>query len=370
MTRMKKACAVIASALLLGTACAGSGSGSGDPEGSLIDALEALLQTDAYTQTITFQSDADSLVALSEGDLDEGSATKILDSSIVISAAEADDPADATAEVIFNIAGTNSLEIRFTEGHLYLRADVAHLLETFGEDPAQLDTIAREVQGQPGLEWVDEALAGEWVVVRDAAALAQQMGGGTTLSGEQQKQLVNDLLQSIEEHATVTDEGEDEAGQHVAASLPLRETLQDLIQSLGPAAGMAGGDLQGSLDEIPNEDIVIDFWIDDGTVTQLAVDILQFQEAIEESGEEFPEGVEEFAVLVQIEEFDGNVEAVADAVEIDTAALTQAFGGLLGGGLGGAPSTGGSSEFNCDMLKGAPPEVIELYAEECPELQK
>ena len=372
---MKKILGVLVGATLLLSACAGSGdsSTSEDPKGALVDALEGLLETEALTQTLSVQSDTDSLVALGEGSIDEDAAAKILDSSLVVSAVQGANPAEAKSQIVFNLAGSPDLEIRLVDGDLYLRADVAHIMETFEQDPAQLDAVVTQVQGQPGFEWVQPALAGEWISVKNALELTEQLGAGAanTLSGEQQEKLVKDLLQSVEQNATVTDEGEDDAGAHVKASLPLKETLRDLLESLGPAANLPAAQLEEGLAEVPDDlDLVIDFWIEDGTVSQIGFDILQFAEVIaEEGGEEIPEGVEEFSIIAAFEEFDGEVEPVADAVEIDTDAVMQSLTGLMGGGLGGVPAGGGGSGFDCSALKGAPAEVIELYAEECPELQ-
>lgn len=366
---MKKALAALAGTILLLSACAGSGSSaSDDPKGALIDALRGLLETDAITQTITVDSDTASLVAVSDGDIDEETAQKILDSSLTASGQQAEDPEDASSQVILKVAGTEALELRFVAGDLFVRVEVADLLETFGEDSAELDALGAQIEGQKGFEWVEPALAGEWVVVEDALALTQQMGGAT-FSGEDQKRLVNDLLESVEQNATVTYEGDDDAGEHVRASLPLQATIEDLVQALGPGAGMAGAGLQDAMNDVPEGDILIDFWIEDGRVGRVALDITQFEEMAEESGEEFPEGVDRLSIAMDIDDFSGEVEAVPDAIAIDTTALSEALSGLLMGGFP-QPGTPGGSQFDCDMLKGAPPDVIELYAEECPELQK
>ena len=366
---MRKILAALLGTTLLLSACAGnSTSSSDDPKGALVDALRGLLESEALTQTITLDSDAASLAAVSDGDINAEIAEKILDSSITTSATQAEDPADASSVTLINIGGTDAIEARFVAGDLYARVDVASLFETFGEDPAQLDALTAQVKGQPGFEWVEPAVAGEWVVVKDAVALTQQMGG-TTFSGDQQKKLVEDLLASIEQNATVTDEGEDDNGEHVRASLPIKATLEDLIKALGPGAGMAGAGMQDAINDIPDGDILIDFWLADDRVSRIAVDLTQFEQMAKDAGEEFPEGVEELTLVVDIEDFTGEVEPVADAVEIDTAALGQAFSGLITGGFGGGAAPGGP-KFDCGQLKGAPPEVVELYAEECPELQK
>lgn len=364
---MRKFLAAIAACLFVLSGCANTSGSDEDAKQTLVNALRNLLEAEAITETITVDSDVDSLVAVSEGEIDEEVASTILESSLTASGTQAENPADASSSVVLDVAGSEDFEMRFVAGDLYVRAEVRNLFGKFGQDRAEFEALAAQVKGQKGFEWAEEALAGKWIVVRDAIALTQQFGG-TTASAEQQKKLINDLLETVEQNASVTSEGEDDAGEHLAATLPMRKTLQDLVESLGPAAGMAGG-MQASLEEIPNEDVVIDFWIADESVNRLSLDVTQFEEAVEESGDKFPEGVERLAIVIEFSAFDGKVEPVSDAVEVDTAALSQAFSGLMtgGAGMGGAPP---GSSFDCSMLKGAAPEVIELYAKECPELQK
>lgn len=362
---VKKALSLLAVSSLFLTSCGMFGS-SAEAKPTLVDALRNLLATESYTQTMSLDSDVESLVAISEGEMSEEIAQTILDASIVASGKQADDPTKAESELLLNLGGSDSLEMRFVEGDLYFRADVATLVETFGGNPADIDAAVAQIKSQPGFDWVEPAAAGEWIVVRDALQLSQQMGG-TAVSPEQQQELIDDLLQTVEQNATVTDEGEDDAGQHLRASMPLQETIQDLMQSLGPAAGMMQG--QDMMGDIPDENIVLDFWVTDETITQMAIDFTQFEGMSDGSGDEFPEGVERLSFVIAIEETDVNVEPVTGAVELDTAALTQALSGLMGGGGLGTGGGGGTGSFDCNALKGAPPEVIELYAEECPELQ-
>src|SRR5687768_7013249 len=149
---MKKLLAILAGATLLLTACANDGpSASDDPKAALVEALRDLSESDGLTQTIRLQSDTDSLVAAGEGDLDAETAQKILDSNIVVSALQAEDPEEAESQILVTIAGNEDLEIRFVAGDLYFRADIDSLLETFGQDPAQLQTAIGQFKDQPGL---------------------------------------------------------------------------------------------------------------------------------------------------------------------------------------------------------------------------
>ena len=369
---MKKILALSTALLFVLAGCANSSGSGEDAKATLVESLRNLLEADSLTQTITVDSDVGSLVAVSEGEIDEEVASTILESSLTASGTQADDPADATSTMVLNLRGSDDFEMRFVEGDLFVRAEVRSLFGAFGQDRAQFEALAAQVKGQKGFEWVEEALAGKWVVVRDAAALTQQFGGtpGAAPSAEHQRQLITDLLQTVEKNASVTSEGEDDAGEHLVAALPLKETLKDLATSLGPAgAWMAPAG--SAMEEVPEGDLVIDFWIEDGSVTQMAIDVTQFEAMAEGSGDKFPEGVEQLAIIIQLDEFDGTVEPVADAVEIDTTSLTQALSGLMTGaaGMGAGAGAPAGSEFDCGMLKGAPPEVVELYAKECPELQ-
>jgi hypothetical protein len=126
---------------------------------------------------------------------------------------------------------------------------------------------------------------------------------------------------------------------------------------------MAGAGLPQA-SEVPNEDVVLDVWIEDDFVQQMELDFLQFADF---EGADIPEGVDQAALRLTFEEFDGEVEAPKDSTKVDTRELAGLFAGAAGGGAGAA---GGDQPTDiCEQLKGAPPEVIEQFAQECPELQ-
>jgi hypothetical protein len=364
---------LITPALLL-AACAGSSdpSAGDDSKAALTAALEALSDSQGLTLDFSLESTPDQLVALAEdsGDeLTEEDADKILNSSLSISGSEGDDAEDTSddsAQILATIAGEEDFELRVVEQVLYLRADVAGLLDTFGEDSAQVDQLITQTKGQPGFEWVEPAVNGEWVSIANPE---QFMGPAASQAGAQQEQVVNDVTKAIRDNAEVTSEGEEDEGTHLVAVVPLRDTFEAIADDLGEMTGGMPGMEVPSATDVPDEDLTVDFWVSDGTLTQMQVDFVQIARI---EGDEVPEGVEEFALQVTFEEFDGGIEAVADAVEIDPQAVGQAlgsmmqgFGGAGGGGAGGGLPPG----FDCSQLEGAPPEVIELYEKECPELQ-
>lgn len=365
---MRKLLSCLIGTTLLLTACSSGPGGTDpgeDPKAALIEAFRALSEADGITEEISLQSTPESLIAASEGGLNEDTAGKILDSSIVVSAKNTgNDVAKAESSILVRVAGNDDLELRIVDNSLYIRADIKNILETFGQDPSQADAFASQAQGQPGFEWVGPAVAGEWLVLKNLSQFTQQMGANPA---PDQKKLLNGFLDIIQENATVTNEGDEDPGTHLVATMPLRETATDLlnlVQDMGTQ--MPPGVDPNAMNDIPEGDLSVDFWVSDGALTQMHIDFLQFKKFDESGGEGIPEGVEELGLLVTFAEFTGSVEPVADAVELDPVAIGQAFSGMMGGGA----TQEIPAEFDCSQLKGAPPEVIELYAEECPELQK
>jgi hypothetical protein len=364
---MKKLIALLIACFLAFTACSADVTATNaddDPEGALIEALRSLSEADASTLAISVASTPESLVAVVEGSgdsLSEEDANKILTSSLVVSGKRAEEVTDANSQVLLNVAGSEVLELRVVENNLYLRVDAPALLETLGEDPAQLDALVQQTQGQPGFEFVEPAVNGEWLVLENISQMSQQMGANPI---PDQDKFADELLQTVQENATVTSEGDDDQGTHLVAKLPLRETIQD-IQDLAGAALPPGTDMTDQLGDIPEGDLSVDFWVANGELSQLEIDITQFNEFATSDEERLPEGVEQLAIRVEFQDYLGDAEAVEDAVVIDPTAIGQAFSGMMGGVAPG----GGSVPFDCSQLENAPPEVIELYAEECPELQ-
>jgi hypothetical protein len=364
---MKKLIALLIGCLLVLSACSADVTATDaedDPEGALVEALRSLSEADASTLAITVSSTPESLVALVEGSgdaLSEEDANKILTSSLVVSGTRAEEITEANSQVLLNIAGSEVLELRVVENNLYVRVDAPALLETLGQDPAQLDQIVTQTAGQPGFEFVEPAVNGEWLVIENISQMSQQMGANPI---PDQDKFAEELLETVQENATVTSEGDDDQGTHLVAKLPLRETIED-IQGLAGDALPPGADMTDQLGDIPEGDLAVDFWVAGGELTQLEIDITQFNEFATTSDERLPDGVEQLAINVQFQDYVGDAEAVADAFVVDPAAIGQAFSGMMGGVAPG----GGSVPFDCSQLEGAPEEVVVLYAEECPELQ-
>jgi hypothetical protein len=318
------------------------------------------------TLTFSLNSDAASLAAVSEGDLAEADAQKILDSSLTVSAKQADDPKDSTATISVNVAGReNAVEMRVVDQALYLRADVKGLLEDFGQDPAQADQLATQAEAS-GLSFVKPAIEGGWIGIKGLDQLAQQFGGGAASPPAipNQEELVNDISDAITSTSEVTSEGEDDAGAHVKVAVPIRTLYEKLLPTLQESFAAVPGATFPPATDIPDETIDIDFWIADGHVSQIEFDFTQlskFEEA------QFPSGVDTFAFRIGIAEFDGSVDVPDDVTEVDPQQILQTFMGVSGVGTTGGTGSGAPAGFDCSQLQGAPPEVQAQFADQCPE---
>jgi hypothetical protein len=357
--RARQLFALVSIALLVaGCASKGGSAGSDDAKSQLSAALLETSARDAITMDVTIDSDVDSLTSMAEGGLTAEQAQQILDSSITLSGKQADDPVDATSLIKVNVAGSDSIEMRVVNDSLYLRADVKGLLQMFGQDTSSVDKFVKEAQAM-GLDWAQKMIDGDWIVIKGLSQMSQGLGGGQTPQVDQQK-IISDLANDVADNATVTDEGEEGGATHLVATLPLRETGQDILNDLGPAAQTLQG--LGEMPDIPEGNLSVDFWVNGTTLERINLDLVQLGEL---SGTPAPDGIKQLALDVAISDFSGSVEPVDGAFEVDAGALGQA---LLGGLAGAGGDTGGG--IDCNMLKNAPKEVIKLYEKECPDLQK
>ena len=371
---MRRFSILLLSAALLLSACSSGGGGEAaeDPKGALTSAFENLTESEGQTMVFTVRSDEASMVALSEGDMTEEDAGKILESSATISATNETDPKEAEFEMVLDIAG-HLVEAKQVDQVVYIRADGRELIEEFGSAE---DIEAGLAQMPPQFAWLNSLVDGEWIALTGMEAMQQQLGAPSP-DAELQKKLTEDLTKALEDNAEVRSEGSDDVGDHVVATVkvrPLFESLNETIGSLGALTGIPGAQMP-SASEIPDEEVEIHFWVEDDSLSQIELDMTQFESW--EDAEDFPEGVNEFALRLTLEDFGGGVEAPDAVEEVDLMEIFQTFfGAAMGGsvetGSGSVPAPGeGQSSIDdlCKSLEGAPPEVVEQFAAECPELQ-
>jgi hypothetical protein len=367
---MKKLISLSASLLLLASACAGDDLG-GSPKESLSAAIENLTELEGLEMVFTVQSTTDSIAALDESEedaLSEEDAQRILDSSITMKA-RGKTPEEAQAEFVVNIAGEDDVEMRFLDQTFYVRADVRGLIESFGGDPSGIDQFEQQASAA-GVTFVKPAIDGEWIGLEGLKELAQQQGFPTAQAPDQDA-LVRAFRTAVNEEAEVTEGDQEGPGTHLVADLPVRDIYERLVPEFQRLfAGFPGAEFPPA-SEIPDESVRVDTWVEDDQLKQIRLDFLQFAEF---GDEPVPEGVEEFALQVTIDEFDDEVEAPEDAVTLTPQQIQQAFGAFFSAGMEsqtGESQVGESvplSPDDCESLEQAPPEVQQRFAKQCPNL--
>ncbi|HVF53036.1 MAG TPA: hypothetical protein VNC78_05445 [Actinomycetota bacterium] len=369
---MKRFIALIAGMTLLLGACGGDDAGtpevSADAKATFTSAVQALAEGPGITATLSVLSDSASLQAMAADEGDEMSAEtadKILSSSLSISAKNTTDPKEAASQILINIAGTDAFEVRVLGYNLFLRADARSIATTFGQDPAGLDMLAQQAAAG-GMGFVKDALDGKWLAIEGLDQLTKSLTGqDPSAAAAQQQEMVDQFAQILSDSSTVGSEGEDEFGEHLVATFPLR-ALFDNFKELVAGSGIPGAEFPDSA-EVPDESITLDVWVRDGKVTQIVFDFMQIAE-IED--EEIPEGVEQLGLKIELAEFAGTVEEPADAVKIDPMQIMGLFMGMPGPDAGGGGMDDYSSGFPCETLKGEPREVLIQFKKECPHLLK
>ena len=369
---MKRIGALLAAVGLLLTACGGEAGPDpqANPKEALVSAFENLANSDGMEMVLSLEATAESLNGLAaEGGepMDPDMVDKILDSSLrMLTRGKGE---DAQFEMVATIAGEEDLEIKFVDKVMYFRADAEGLTETFGGNPAELDAMAQQAAAQ-GMSFVKPALDGEWIAVTGTEELAQQFGGGMGMDAnsmaQNQQKMIEEISAALKESATVTSQGSDDIGDHLSVSIPIQELYNRMMSGLQGIPGFPGGQMPPGT-EVPDENVTMQVWVDDDRVTQASIDFVQFMNM----GGNATKAEGPVALLMEFEEFDDEIEAPDDAVEVPAEQLMQLFMGAAGMGgssMGSGSSTAPPADFDCDQLKGAPPAIKEQFADMCPDL--
>ena len=379
---MRRVLAILFSAALVLGACGGDDVAE-DPQGALERALDNFGNYEGMSITFTLQSDTDSLRAVAAGDGDELSeedARKILDSSIALITKEGDSPEESQFELTADVAGhDNAVEVKMVDESFFLRADVRDLVEEFGGDTAEIDQFEQQAGTQPGFEFVGPAIEGEWLALRGFNELMRQFGGGMQTPSEEDQRTMRQFADAIQENSQVEAGDREGPGGHLIATVPLRQTYQDFAQLLQDLGQVPPGAALPPANEVPDENATVDLWIEDDHLRQVEFDITQIGEIADDP---VPEGVEQFALRMEIEEFTDDVQAPEDANEVDAQQIIQQFMGL--GSPGGVQEESGEAEPEevpadfCDQLEAElenqPEElrdqILDQFGEQCPELRE
>jgi hypothetical protein len=356
---MRRATTTTATAALLAvalTACAGGGPDvESDPEAALREAIAALGDYDGIELIASIDADEDALVAAAEGDLDGDDVRLLLDSEVVLRgvAADDDDEGQGQAEVVVALGGETVAELRAVDDQaVYVRLDPDAAAEALDDPDLRADLEdAISTLDDVGLGDVATTVRdGEWIRLTGLQQLADATGAEEPSEEEAadlRARLVGSLQRFLDEDVEVTYVGEEDPGERVTATTTasaLAELLEEVTTAAGDLGGLAGDDLGFDPDEVGDDPVTVDVWLDRGRLSQVGVDLAN----LAEDGDGAPEGT---FLLVRVEEFGGSVDAPSEATEVD---LLQVFGQLLGGGFGGAPGGDGADGAAPDLDAEAP----------------
>jgi hypothetical protein len=323
-------------AVLTGTAACG-GLQAAEPKIELRDAMSDFAAGRTGTLELSLPSSADEVRAFAEaadpsggdGEMTDDDLQTLLASSVELGydfGEDRDSDADDTSRVVVHLEDLDAAELRTVDGLLYARADFAGLAEKFPGMQQDLDEFRRGLTGEVGVptEAIDAASAffdGEWVSVDIQAYLDQLDAAGDPASGpfDVSSAEMRDLLGAALKGAVSSVERrevDDELGDRLVAALDLRKAYATLRTRLPELfTGETAEALEQQLPpvgEVPDKQIDVSFWVRDGDLTRVELDVAQFLDE--------PAGhlVLRADVLAPRE-----ITAPADAVEFDIAAMME-----------------------------------------------
>lgn len=340
--------------LVAGTAACGVSSVA--PKIELRTAVVGVSEADSLSFTLSVPSSPSDvrtfLAAVDEesASVDDATLEELLSTEVVFAyddGQSAKDLDDDAVSLQVRYAGEDDIAMRVVDEVMYFRVDVPGLSERFSGSDDGLDEVRAQLDAA-GLGAAQEAaealIDGEWVSVDygDGSWLAElgaSMQGQAPALPEDLPQRLLDLAErAFESSVTVTRAGSDDTGDRLDASVNLRQAYgnvsSDLEDLLGDVLGEMMPGLEDSLppaDEVPDRDVTASFWVTDGELRRVELDLAQF--LAEPAGS---------LVLRADMSRDSSIEAPEDSVEIDVEALAEASGvtpeELLGGAFPGPTS--------------------------------
>lgn len=234
----------------------------------------------------------------------------------------------------------HAFELRYVDGKLYVRADVAGLGRLFDATPEEINQTVRAVSSQPGFEFIAAAAAGKWLqadftalkgTFEDLAKGLEKSTGGSlpgpsgTQPADNEATALRDAIDKVFNENVVIEKLEsDSVGDHYVAKVTslrtfygqLLPTLQQYMDRIPNAERFPAANL------IPDKPSSLDLWIDDGRVSRVELDMAQFAEPPAKAGR--------VAIRLDINREAPTLAAPSDAVTVDLAGLFQQFVGQFG----------------------------------------
>lgn len=331
----------VAALALLASACGPDDTVADDPGGALRTAVEALADYEGFELVLSLEADDTAMSALvADGELTQDEAELVFGSSITVRTSGEGE--DGAVELVATVEGNDVVELRvLPRTDIYARADLATILE-LADDPDAAATLADFVAQAEMFGFGDLAAAvqaGDWIRLTGVEQMlamfdAMDPDGADELDEEEAERLAEEIAAAaqrfIGDDVEVTYVGSEDAGERVRATVDgaalqrFASEVLAIIASADALGELADDQLLRDLERDVPDDVTLTFdaWIADGELTQVAFDLAAV------AGEDI-DG--ELRIVVGIARFTADIEAPADATEIDLFGLV---GGFMGGGFG------------------------------------
>lgn len=303
------------------------------PDVKLQRALSAM--TDSPTGTVT--------MSVTDYDADDAATQKLLDQGAL---RVSWDKASDTQQYVLLMNGEDAVDLVVAPESVIIAQDIAKLgipeaqemldslIEigtTMGPDA---DALVKFAQGSPiRIQTGPDSAYGK--LMKETESL-----GGTQARPDDAKvqELADKLQQAVRDNVEVTDEGSDEYGDHLRATVPVKAVLADMIPAIEELMGEAAP--EDALDEIKGDPrISIDVWVKDGTVVRAEVPLGKIARELGD-GAPTPDMT---VVLVMSNE--GITPPAGEIVDLDDSLFDGLGSGLLGGGMDSGFDAGADVEL-------------------------
>lgn len=142
------------------------------------------------------------------------------------------------------------------------------------------------------------------------------------------QELADKLQQAVRDNVEVTDEGSDQYGDHLRATIPVKPVLAAMLPAIEEVVGQAAP--TDALDEIPGDPkLVLDVWVRDGTVVRAEVPLGELARQLGEDA-----STNDMTIVLEMSE-QGVTPPAGEVVDLPDSLFDGLGAGLLGGGLGG-----------------------------------
>jgi hypothetical protein len=292
-------------AVLAGTAACGTQ--ALEPRIALRDAASAFSASRSGAVELSIASSADDVRAFAEAAEPAGAEVADEDLEQMLSAslevaydlgADREDQADDASSVLVHVGDLVAGEVRSVEEIVYGRVDVDGLVAAFPEMQQGVDEFRAGLAGADGMEPApaelqapaNALLDGDWVSLDMQAYLDQleEMTGGEEAGAGMSDLYASDEMRDLL-GAAVTDavtsverRESDQIGDHLVATIDLRKAYTTLRSELPGLLEGADAEMMAEslppVDEVPDKQIDVSFWLRDGELKRAELDLAQFLE--------------------------------------------------------------------------------------------